>query len=695
MQNGDHETGDPDGHKQEPHNGDDCHSPNGQVAPNEDGDVKPKAAAAVETKYIHLCQQEMSEMSTLIDFLESLTEDRRLVPDLITDPDELISEGRRILTLHAADDQSLAIKGEPVLKWPETMMKKAFKVKTVHHNRPPVRGNSTGTRKRRTRCRKCENCQQSDCGECHFCKDMKKFGGPGRMKQSCISRQCLSPILPNTACCSICLLEERGSTDEVTLMECHQCNDIVHPVCLKDKFEGEGVINDELLNSWECPRCVAGVSGKDRESGESSGSWKKRKETNQEGNESKPKILKKGKFQQARQLKLKKSGRLTLPGVNTSKGKGSVTRLLLSQNKGKAGTGLYKYGRSKGSNAGQQMAKHKVMQAKYHSIRGRAAWRKCKVGSRQMSSDDLNQSMETDEPVCKPLYVVRPVCLTPPPEQFETEDGASHILTRQLWMEIFSFLTPYQINVCMEVCKVWNEWCIDPQLWKTLSLARLSPLKPEALRGIVRRQPLSLNLTGTNISHKQLAWLLPRLPNLEELYLGRSSWSAVTALASSNCPLLQVLDLQWVSGVEDGILELLCSHLDEHRPGLVDDRSKLRDLKKLHLTGSDITDKGLSCLIPCMSSLSVLDISYCGGLTDAGLREMVNETSPIAKSLIELNVSGCRKLTDEFLPDLRHCPKLKKVVAHSCPLFTKDEWEAFSREFGVEICFTKPRGRPT
>lgn len=47
-------------------------------------------------------------------------------------------------------------------------------------------------------------------------------------------------------------------------MECHQCNDIVHPVCLKDKFEGEGVINDELLNSWECPRCVAGVSGKDR-----------------------------------------------------------------------------------------------------------------------------------------------------------------------------------------------------------------------------------------------------------------------------------------------------------------------------------------------------------------------------------------------------------------------------------------------
>ncbi len=33
---------------------------------------------------------------------------------------------------------------------------------------------------------------RTECGECHFCKDMKKFGGPGRMKQSCIMRQCIA-----------------------------------------------------------------------------------------------------------------------------------------------------------------------------------------------------------------------------------------------------------------------------------------------------------------------------------------------------------------------------------------------------------------------------------------------------------------------------------------------------------------------
>lgn len=52
------------------------------------------------------------------------------------------------------------------------------------------KGAAAGARRRRTRCRKCKACLRSECGECHFCKDMKKFGGPGRMKQSCLQRQC-------------------------------------------------------------------------------------------------------------------------------------------------------------------------------------------------------------------------------------------------------------------------------------------------------------------------------------------------------------------------------------------------------------------------------------------------------------------------------------------------------------------------
>lgn len=58
---------------------------------------------------------------------------------------------------------------------------------------------TAGARRRRTRCRKCEACLRTECGECHFCKDMKKFGGPGRMKQSCIMRQCIAVSVPGPA----------------------------------------------------------------------------------------------------------------------------------------------------------------------------------------------------------------------------------------------------------------------------------------------------------------------------------------------------------------------------------------------------------------------------------------------------------------------------------------------------------------
>jgi len=51
---------------------------------------------------------------------------------------------------------------------------------------------SSSIRRRRVRCRKCEACTRTECGECPFCKDMKKFGGLGRMKQTCVVRQCIA-----------------------------------------------------------------------------------------------------------------------------------------------------------------------------------------------------------------------------------------------------------------------------------------------------------------------------------------------------------------------------------------------------------------------------------------------------------------------------------------------------------------------
>ena len=39
---------------------------------------------------------------------------------------------------------------------------------------------------------KCEGCCAKDCGVCITCKDMKKYGGPGKKKKACVKRVCLT-----------------------------------------------------------------------------------------------------------------------------------------------------------------------------------------------------------------------------------------------------------------------------------------------------------------------------------------------------------------------------------------------------------------------------------------------------------------------------------------------------------------------
>lgn len=53
--------------------------------------------------------------------------------------------------------------------------------------------------------------------------------------------------------------------------------------------------------------------------------------------------------------------------------------------------------------------------------------------------------------------------------------------------------------------------CCDKRLWTQIDLSRQRSITPPMLSGIIRRQPVSLNLGYTNISKKQLMWLINRL----------------------------------------------------------------------------------------------------------------------------------------------------------------------------------------
>ncbi|KAJ8301982.1 hypothetical protein KUTeg_020969 [Tegillarca granosa] len=81
--------------------------------------------------------------------------------------------------------------------------KKTFKEKSTKHHIDHERemrhrdwahrDKDKGRKKSTRRCGECVNCHKTeDCGRCDFCKDMKKFGGPNKIRQKCRLRQCIN-----------------------------------------------------------------------------------------------------------------------------------------------------------------------------------------------------------------------------------------------------------------------------------------------------------------------------------------------------------------------------------------------------------------------------------------------------------------------------------------------------------------------
>ncbi|XP_070800489.1 F-box/LRR-repeat protein 19 [Pituophis catenifer annectens] len=715
------------------------------------------------------------------------------------------------------------------------------------------KGAGAGARRRRTRCRKCKSCLRSECGECHFCKDMKKFGGPGRMKQSCLQRQCTAPVLPHTAVCLVC--GEAGKEDTVegeeekfnlSLMECTICNEIVHPGCLKMGI-AEGVINNEIPNCWECPKCKReGKSMKD--SGDGTG--KRRSDNGEEGvrwkltdepvqNKKKfppapplplppseespiqtgahkrkkelpaPETGPKKKLKGTREKHLKKGTEQPLDGNKLDsmqtwscmgsgdfevKGAISHPSIHLSQitasdlekpkepplkpsaqtdkshqreklerfkqmcqmlervknssssssssdsdsdtdSRGSDGSsggvssranspttrsqrlaalgfsaseeeededeeeGGRHNGSSETTRNGKQPKARGNSQEKENNHRpsSRGSERaKQQVGGRKAGrptgqtglhmvarTQFLNWPLVPSPP--KPLlqlerHVIRPPPDSPEPDSLPLDSGSDHIVQRDIWLAVFQYLSYRELCVCMRVCRTWSRWCCDKRLWTYIDLSHRKSITPSMLSGIIRRQPASLDLSWTNISKKQLMWLLNRLQGLKELILTGCSWCSVLALGTANFPSLQLLDLRWIEDVKDFHLRELLLPATDAKPGHTDSRGRLQNVSELRLSGLDITDASLRLVIRHTPQLAKLDLSHCNHVGDQSVNLLTAVNSPLRETLAELNLTGCNRLTDQCLPLFRRCPRLSRIDLRSCHHITTEACARFAED---------------
>ncbi|KAH0621149.1 hypothetical protein JD844_022194 [Phrynosoma platyrhinos] len=638
-------------------------------------------------KKVHLTQFELEGLRCLVDKLESLPLHKKCVPTGIEDEDALIADVKHQKESHATYTL--------VEKSPEdaevTMIDETLLLEEYANSDPKLA--LTG---------------------------IPIVQWPKRDK----------PRLPHSVTCALCgeVDKNEDSQDfEKKLMECCICNEIVHPGCLQ--MDGEGLLNDELPNCWECPKCY---KGDEAEKGQ------KRKMDDGDDDAVQAKVLRPLRsceepltpppHSPTPMLQLihdpvspRSIVTRSSPGAGPSDHHGAsrderFKRRQLLRLQGAERTVV----REKENNPSGKKELSEVEKAKLHGsyltvtlqrptkdMHGtsivpklqaitastnlrhspRVVMRQSSAKTPQRGGDDEAAEEEEEEETAdeEEESAEESGAARLNGQGGRAPDGEEQLMQKEVWMSVFRYLTRKELCECMRVCKTWHKWCGDRRLWTKIDLSRYKSITPLALGGIIRRQPVSLDLSWTNISRKQLTWLINRLPGLKDLILAGCSWSAVSALGTSTCPLLRTLDLRWAVGIKDPqIRDLLTPPSDKPSQ---DNRSKLRNMIDFRLAGLDITDATLRLIIRHMPLLSRLDLSHCNHLTDQSTNLLTAVGSSTRNSLTEINMAGCNKLTDQSLLYLRRISNVTLIDLRGCKQITRKACEHFISDLSINSLY--------
>uniref|UniRef100_A0A8C3G1U9 [histone H3]-dimethyl-L-lysine(36) demethylase n=1 Tax=Cyclopterus lumpus TaxID=8103 RepID=A0A8C3G1U9_CYCLU len=664
--------------------------------------VEEETAEVAQPQHM-LTPFELEGLWNLLGKLEELSDQKKCVPEGILNAAALLEDMRTLLKEHSNDNPKLSYTGKPIVKWPERpptppppVIHRPRLGPTLHKplgQRPTKRSSISALRRRRVRCKHCGACCRKECGTCQYCHDMRKFGGPGRMKKGCIMRRCLAPALPNTARCAICGEGELDESNPSTysLMECTVCSQIVHHQCIKEP--GEGKINKDLPSCWECPKCY---QGKDLEK--------------QSSLERSPRLL-----------RSKVLSRLRSPTSRLSqgRGRGSTWASGSSYHSSSGGTDSFQQQSSLGratkegeeevsevanQNGAEEDEEEEEMEQDSETRGKEGSFLKVTLQKPTKAKYDPSAIVPKLEAIApQTARLSRPAKLSNGASSSTSElphlriplsalqeggseadrenSGSGPGCEREVWVSVFRYLSRADLCVCMAVCKNWYKWCLDKRLWARIDLSIKRTITPQALTGITKRQPITLDLSWTNISKKQLNWLVGRLPGLKDLMVAGCSWLTISALCSSGCPLLRSLDLRYADGVKDSQIRDLVT------PPGCDNRSQFRTMQCLRLAGLDISDATLRLVIRHMPHLTKLDLSHCNSLTDNSINLLTAVGSSTRNTLTELNLGGCSKLTDTSLKYLRRLSCISLLDLRGCNGVSRKACEAFFSELSVNTLY--------
>ena len=90
-------------------------------------------------------------------------------------------------------------------------------------------------------------------------------------------------------------------------------------------------------------------------------------------------------------------------------------------------------------------------------------------------------------------------------------------------------------------------------------------------------------------------------------------------------------------------------------------KSRQKLLRKMCLSGTEISDVGLRYITQYLPQLNCLQMSGCWEVTDAGLAQLSGPEAKTVDTLVSLDVSACRQVTNAGLGHLTRCRNLVSI----------------------------------
>ena len=544
---------------------------------------KLSVSSEPKANYVNLTKLELIGLKKLLNKLKSLPVSKRDVPEGIADAEGLLIEATKMLEEHSEDETALAINGKAVASWPVLKEIKSFdtnikvldtaekKIKKKRKRAPngapkPPKIVKAGKRIRRVRCKQCEACRREDCRTCVFCKDMKKYGGPGTMKQTCQARRCLNPLLPKT---------------------------VIDRINVQNNFDSKETVEDKNC----LPNTVVNES--------------LHKNNEFETREPDSKI-----FQNF--IDTKSNIKLE-PTIKTE-----VQENIVYNN--------------------QSPKKDPTLNESVSFLNGSLFH--C---PKESSSDESSEDDNTEEFV------------STQPELFKSVDIKNIAQVPIDFAEIKKVQEkPSEIKKDLEINNS-----------KNLNKSKLLDLKntmitKDVLKLVVKTAPSKINLEGTQISYSQLSWILGHLESLRSLNISRNSSSIVRALLNDCCPLLEHLDISYMTHFDDDRLRSIFLNPKNLRPGRVISQSKLGFCNSINLSGLFLSEVSFKLVASRMMYLESLNVSFTD-ITDAAVDFICKER---ASTLTKFTARGCNRLTNNVVVSLKNLNELLHVDLTDCKLIS-------------------------